>query len=295
MDVYEQAMGETNSPRAARESAPPLPHLVLVPDSQRFRLNLREIWEYRELLAFLVWRDVKVRYRQTVLGAGWAILQPLVAMVIFSVVFGQLAKLPSDGLPYPIFTFTALLPWNLFATALTRATASVVSSANLIGKVYFPRVLVPVSAMVGGVVDFFFSFVILLVMMLWYGIVPTWRLAALPFFILLAVMAALGIGLWLSALNVRYRDVSYIVPFAIQVWLYASPVAYSSTLVPPEWQWLYGLNPMVGVIEGFRWALLGTSWSPGILVLVSSVIVVAVLLSGLVYFHRMEETFADVI
>ncbi len=246
-------------------------------------------------MVFLAWRDVKVRYRQTVLGALWAILQPLVAMVIFSVIFGQLAKLPSDGIPYPIFTFTALLPWNLFAGALSRATSSLVSSSNLISKVYFPRVLIPLSAMVSALVDFFFSFLILIALMAWYGIAPTWRIFTLPFFILLALAAAFGIGLYLSALNVRYRDVSYIIPFVIQVWLYASPVAYSSTLVPAQWQWLYALNPLAGVIEGFRWALLGTSWEPGVVVLISSVIVVFVLIGGLIYFKRMEETFADVI
>lgn len=273
----------------------PPPHLILLPDSPRVQINLREIWEYRELLVFLAWRDVKVRYRQTVLGALWAILQPLVAMVIFSVIFGQLAKLPSDGIPYPIFTFTALLPWNLFAGALSRATSSLVSSSNLISKVYFPRVLIPLSAMVSALVDFFFSFLILIALMAWYGIAPTWRIFTLPFFILLALAAAFGIGLYLSALNVRYRDVSYIIPFVIQVWLYASPVAYSSTLVPAQWQWLYALNPLAGVIEGFRWALLGTSWEPGVVVLISSVIVVFVLIGGLIYFKRMEETFADVI
>jgi lipopolysaccharide transport system permease protein len=237
MDVFKQSL---NEPAAfpPRGSAPPVPHLTLEAESQGLRLNLREIWEYRELLVFLAWRDVKVRYRQTALGAAWAILQPLVAMVIFSVVFGQLAKLPSDGIPYPIFTFVALLPWNLFSSALARATSSLVSSANLISKVYFPRVLVPMAAMVSALVDFFFSFLILLGMMVVYGVTPTWRLLTLPFFILLALGAGLGIGLWLSALNVRYRDVSYIIPFVIQVWLYASPVAYSSTLVPREWQWL---------------------------------------------------------
>src|SRR5581483_716092 len=252
------------------------------------------IWEYRELLLFMAWRDVKVRYRQTVLGATWAIVQPLTAMVIFSIVFGQLAKLPSDGIPYPIFTYTALLPWNLFAGALTRATSSLVGNAHLLTKVYFPRVIIPVSAMVSSVIDFGVSFVILLGMMLYYGIEPTWRLAALPFLLLLAFVAALGVGLWLSALNVRYRDVSYIIPFLIQVWLYASPVAYSSTLIPTQWRWLYGLNPLVGVIEGFRWALLGTSWQPDILVLLSVVIVMVTFVTGLLYFHRMEETFADV-
>jgi homopolymeric O-antigen transport system permease protein len=288
-------MLEQSPVAAPHETIAALPHLVLVPDTQRIRLNLREIWEYRELLVFLSWRDVKVRYRQTVLGAVWAILQPLVAMVIFSVIFGQLAKLPSDGIPYPIFTYTALLPWNLFSTALSRATTSVVTSSNLVGKVYFPRVLIPLSAMVSAIVDFFFSFLILLAMMVVYGVAPTWRITALPFLILLALAAAFGIGLWLSALNVKYRDVTYVVPFVIQIWLYASPVAYSSTLVPEQWRWLYGLNPLVGVIEGFRWALLGTSWTPDVLVLVSFVIVVLALVGGLVYFSRMEETFADVI
>lgn len=270
-------------------------HLVIVPDTPLFNLKLSEIWEYRELLLFLTWRDLKVRYRQTVLGAAWAVLQPLTAMVIFSIVFGQLAKLPSDGIPYPIFTYTALLPWNLFSGALARATTSLVASPNLLSKVYFPRVLIPVSAMASSLVDFGISFLILLAMMVFYGIAPTWRMLALPFLILLALSAAFGIGLWLSALNVRYRDVTYIIPFVIQVWLYASPVAYSSTLIPAQWQWLYGLNPLVGVIEGFRWALLGTSWQPGILVLLSVLIVLILCVTGLVYFHRMEETFADVI
>ncbi len=271
------------------------PLLVIVPDSQLFHLNLREVWNYRELLLFLTWRDIKVRYRQTVLGAAWAILQPLTAMVIFSIVFGQLAKLPSDGIPYPIFTYTALLPWNLFSGALTRATSSLVASSNLISKVYFPRVLVPLSAMMSALVDFGFAFLILIGMMIFYGIVPTWRILALPFLLFLALAAAFGIGLWLSALNVRYRDVNYIIPFVIQVWLYASPVAYSSTLIPAQWQWLYGLNPLTGVIEGFRWALLGTSWEPGGLILLSALIVAFVLVAGLVYFHRMEDSFADIV
>lgn len=271
------------------------PHIVIVPDSQLFRLELPTLWEFRELLLFLTWRDIKVRYRQTALGAAWAIIQPLTAMVIFSIVFGQLAQLPSDGIPYPIFTYTALLPWNLFSGALTRATTSVVANANLVSKVFFPRVLIPLSAVLGALVDFGFSFVVLGGMMVWYGIAPTWRLVALPFLILLALGAAFGVGLWLAALNVRYRDVSYIIPFVIQVWLYASPVAYSSTLIPAQWQWLYSLNPMVGVIEGFRWALLGTSWQPGPQVALSAVIVLVALVTGLLYFQRMEETFADVV
>lgn len=293
---------EISKPGAQQAPVPALteptaaaPQLVIVPDSPLLRLNLRELWDYRELLLFLTWRDIKVRYRQTVLGAAWAIIQPLTAMVIFSIVFGQLAQLPSDGIPYPIFTYTALLPWNLFSGALTRATTSLVGNSHMLSKIYFPRVLIPLSAMLSALVDFAFAFLILVGMMFWYGIMPTWRIVALPFLILLALATALSFGLWFSALNVRYRDVSYVIPFVIQVWLYASPVAYSSTLIPAQWQWLYGLNPMVGVIEGFRWALLGTTWEPGVLVLISVLIVTLVLVSGLIYFHRMEETFADVV
>lgn len=280
---------------STRLETPAQPHLVIVPDSPLLQLNLREVWDYRELLMFLTWRDIKVRYRQTLLGAAWAIVQPLTAMVIFSIVFGQLAKLPSDGIPYPIFTFTALLPWNFFSGALTRATTSLVSSSNLLSKVYFPRVIIPLSATLGALVDFAFAFLILLGMMLFYGIGLTPRVLILPFLLLLALLAAFAMGLWLSALNVRYRDVNYVIPFLVQVWLYASPVAYSSTLIPAQWQWLYGLNPLVGVIEGFRWALLGTSWEPGGLILISIVIVSAVLVSGLVYFQRMQDTFADIV
>lgn len=285
--------------RGSLPEPPPLvadaPYLVIVPESPLLRLNLREIWAYRELLWFLTWRDIKVRYRQTVLGAAWAIIQPLTAMVIFSIVFGQLANLPSDGIPYPIFTFTALLPWNFFAGGLTRATASLVASSNLLSKVYFPRVIIPLSAVIGALVDFFFGFIVLLGLMVFYGIPLTERVLVLPFLLLLALLAAFGTGLWLSALNVRYRDVSYIIPFVVQVWLYASPVAYSSTLIPQQWQWLYGLNPMVGVIEGFRWALLGTTWESGHLVLLSAVIVLITLVTGMFYFHKMEDTFADIV
>lgn len=294
MDVFEQSL--TESQLQAQHDAPAAnPQLVIVPDSPLLRLNLRELWDYRELLWFLTWRDIKVRYRQTILGAAWAIVQPLTAMVIFSVVFGQLANLPSDGIPYPIFTFTALLPWNFFSGALTRATTSLVSSSNLLSKVYFPRVIIPLSASLGALVDFGFAFLILIGMMLYYGIAPTPRIFMLPFLLLLALLAAFGIGLWLAALNVRYRDVNYIIPFVVQVWLYASPVAYSSTLIPAQWQWLYGLNPMVGVIEGFRWALLGTSWEPSGLILLSTFIILVVLVTGLMYFHRMEDTFADIV
>ena len=285
---------ESTARRSAQDAAR-TPHLVLRPDASPWRLGLSEIWEYRELLLFLAWRDLRVRYRQTVLGAAWAILQPLTAMVIFTFVFGRLAGLPSDGIPYPIFTYVALLPWTLFAGALTRVTTSVVGSSGLVSKVYFPRVLIPLSGLGSALVDFASGFLILVLMMLWYGIVPGWTVLALPFLIMLALGAALGVGLWLAALNVRYRDVSYVVPFVVQVWLYASPVGYSSTLVAPEWRWLYGLNPLVGVIEGFRWALVGATWRPGMLLMLSAVVVGALLVSGLMYFRRMEDSFADII
>jgi len=271
------------------------PQVVIQPSRGWGSLQLGELWEYRELLYFLIWRDIKVRYKQTVLGAAWAIIQPLVTMVVFSIVFGQLARLPSDGLPYPIFTYTALLPWTFFAGALNRSGGSVVGSAGLITKVYFPRLIVPLSAAVSGIVDFAIAFAILLGMMAFYGIVPTAAVLTLPLFLMLALATALGVGLWLSALNVRYRDVGYVIPFLVQIWLYASPVAYSSSLIPERWRPLYGLNPMAGVVEGFRWALLGTAWQPGPLIAVSVGMVVIVLLSGALYFRRMEETFADVV
>lgn len=288
IDVPERA-AEVEEPK--RE----LPVLDIYPSKGWISLNLRDLWEYRELLFFLAWRDVQIRYKQTVLGFAWAIIQPLVAMVIFSVVFGQLAKLPSNGLPYPIFTFTALLPWTLFANALQRSTTSLVSSSNLLSKVYFPRLIIPISATLSPLVDFAVSFVIMVGMMLWYQIPLTPAIVTLPLFLLLALAAALGVGLWFSALNVRYRDVQFVIPFLIQVWLYASPVAYSSSLVPDKWRWLYGLNPMTGVVEGFRWALLGQSEGVGPLLLVSVFITGVILVSGLYYFRRMEKTFADVV
>ena len=268
---------------------------VIEPPRGWLSLNLPALWEYRELLYFLIWRDIKVRYKQTVLGAGWAIIQPLVTMVVFSVVFGQLAKLPSDGLPYPIFSYTALLPWIFFAGALTRTGGSVVSSRGLISKVYFPRLVAPISAAISGIVDFAIAFVVLLGLMGYYGIAPTVAVLTLPLFLLMALFTALGVGLWLAAMNVRYRDIGYLIPFLIQIWLYASPVAYSSSLIPERWRPLYGLNPMAGVVEGFRWALLGTDWQPGALIAVSAGVVIFVVVSGAFYFRRMEKTFADVV
>jgi len=272
-----------------------LPTFFIRPASSWSSIGLKELWEYRELLYFLVWRDVKVRYKQTALGAAWAIIQPVMMMLVFSLFFGYLAKVPSDGIPYPIFTFCALLPWQLFAHALTESSNSLVANERLITKVYFPRLVVPIAAVLGGMLDFAIAFLMLLAMMLYYGIVPTWAIVTLPGFILLAILTALGVGLWLSALNVQYRDVRYTLGFLIQFWLFATPVAYSSSLIPERWRPLYGLNPMAGVVEGFRWALLGRSEPPGALLAVSVAVVILILVGGFYYFRRMEQEFADVV
>jgi lipopolysaccharide transport system permease protein len=271
------------------------PTVEIQPNKGLFHLDLQAIWQYRELLYFLIWRDIKVRYKQTVIGAGWAILQPLMTMAIFTVIFAHFAKIPSDGLPYPIFVFTALLPWNYFSQAVGRSGVSLVGNANLISKVYFPRLIVPISAATAPLADFAVAFVILLGMMAWFGIEPTWGVLALPFFMLLALVTAVAIGLWLSALDVRYRDVGHTIPFLIQCWMYASPVAYPVSLVPEKWRLLYGLNPMVGVIEGFRWALLGAKSLDFGVMAVSAIMLMALLLGGIVYFKQMEQTFADVV
>jgi lipopolysaccharide transport system permease protein len=268
--------------------------IVIRPSRGWVALDLRALWRYRELLYFLTWRDIKVRYKQTIFGAAWAILQPLFTMIVFSVFFGRLAKMPSDGIPYPIFAYCALVPWSYFAGALDRASNSLVGSSHLITKVYFPRLAIPVSAVMAGLVDFGIAFVVLLGMMLYYGFVPTIAALTLPLFLLLAIAAALAVGLWLSALNVQYRDVRYTVPFLTQFWLFATPIAYPSSLVPEQWRALYGLNPMAGVVEGFRWALLGKE-PPGPLLVVSTVVVVLLLIGGLYYFRRMEKTFADLV
>jgi lipopolysaccharide transport system permease protein len=258
-------------------------------------LEWREFWAYRELLFFLTWRDIKVRYKQTVLGAVWAILQPVLTMVVFSIIFGRLAKLPSEGLPYPVFTFTALLPWQLFSFALTSSSNSLIESQNLITKVFFPRLIVPIASTIAGLVDFAIAFVVLLGMMFYYRITPQVYIWTLPLFLLLALASALAVGLWLSALNVKYRDIRYVVPFLAQFWMYATPVAYSSQLIPEQWHWLYSLNPMTGVVEGFRWALLGKSALNLPFLLLSAVVVLIFLVSGLYYFKRVESGFADVI
>ena len=272
-----------------------LPVTIIEPSRGWVSLKLGELWAYRELLGFLVWRDVKVRYKQTVLGAAWAIIQPFFTMVVFSLFFGNLAGVPSDGLPYPIFSYAALVPWGFFAAGLGSASNSLVGSANLITKVYFPRLVVPIATVLGGVVDFLLAFVVLLGMMLYFGIAPTLNVLWLPAFLLLALITALGVGLWLSAMNVQFRDVRYIIPFLTQLWLFATPIAYPSSLIPEQWRPLYGLNPMVGVVEGFRWALLGVDSAPGPMIAVSTVAAIALLVSGAFYFRRMEKTFADVV
>jgi lipopolysaccharide transport system permease protein len=270
--------------------------IIIQPGGGLFHLELKAVWHYRELLYFLIWRDVKVRYKQTAIGAGWAIFQPMMTMIIFTVIFGNFAKIPSDDLPYPIFAYTALLPWNYFAQAIGRSGVSLVGNANLIRKVYFPRLIVPLSATVAPLVDFAIAFVILLAMMAWFGIAPTWGVMTLvPLFLLLALATALAVGLWLSALDVRYRDVGYTIPFVVQTWMYASPVAYPMSLVPERWHLLYSLNPMAGVIEGFRWALLGKGNPDFGVMTASAVVVMALLLGGIVYFRQMERTFADVV
>jgi lipopolysaccharide transport system permease protein len=267
----------------------------LKPASGWIPLKLSELWEYRELLYFLVWRDVKVRYKQTLLGAGWAVIQPFFTMVVFSLFFGSLAKVPSDGVPYPVFSYAALVPWTFFANGLTQSSNSLVGSSNLIQKVYFPRLTIPVASVMSGVVDFVIALAVLFAIMAYYGITPTAAVLTLPFFLLLAVVTALGVGLWLSALNVHFRDVRYVVPFITQFWLFATPVAYSSSLLEEPWRTWYGLNPMVGVVEGFRWALLGAHTTAGPMILMSSLMALVLLISGTFYFRRMERTFADVV
>lgn len=258
-------------------------------------LRLSELVEYRELLYFLVWRDIKVRYKQTALGASWAIIQPFFTMVVFSLFFGKLAKIPSDGVPYPIFSFAALVPWTFFATSLTNASNSLVGSSNLIKKVYFPRLAIPIATVLSGLIDFAIAFGMLILLMIWYGVSPSANMLWLPLFLLLALATALGVGLWLSAMNVQYRDVKYVVPFLIQFWLFATPVAYPSSLLDEKWRALYALNPMVGVVEGFRWSLLNTNTRPDRIALISAVAAAVILVTGAFYFRRMERTFADVV
>jgi len=271
------------------------PVTIVKPSKGWISLNLGELREYRELIYFLTWRDIKVRYKQTVLGAAWAIIQPFFTMVVFSLFFGKLAKVPSDGIPYPIFAYAALVPWTFFANGLSQSSNSLVGSTNLIKKVYFPRLVVPISSVISGVFDFILAFMVLLGMMLYYGIFPTVNIVWLPLLLLLTLTTSLGVGLWLSTLNVQFRDVRYTVPFLTQFWLFSTPIAYPSSLLSQPWRTLYGINPMVGVVEGFRWALLGTDTAPGPIIIVSSLVAFALLVGGAFYFRRLEKSFADVI
>lgn len=276
--------------------APPgRPATIVEPGHGLVRLDLRAVWEYRELLYFLIWREVKVRYKQTAIGTAWAVIQPLLTMVIFTIVFSKFARVPSDGLPYPIFAFTALLPWTYFSQAITRTSDSVVADAHLIRKIYFPRLILPLSSAISPLVDFAVAFVVLVGMMVWFGSRPTVGVLFLPAFLLLALVTALAVGLWLSAFNVRYRDVKHTVPFLAQIWMYASPVAYPVSLVPEHWQFLYAVNPMVGVIEGFRWALLGNDRPHFGVIALSAAMLMPLLLSGLLFFKRTERSFDDLI
>jgi lipopolysaccharide transport system permease protein len=290
----QEALPLSSNPSIAKDT--PVQHVRIEPSQGWVSLRLRELWAYRELLYFLVWRDVKVRYKQTVLGAAWAIIQPFFTMVVFSLFFGKLAKIPSDGIPYPIFSYAALVPWTFFTKGLTQASNSLVGGANLIKKIYFPRLAMPIASILGGVIDFILAFILLLGMMLFYGITPTINVSWLPFFLFLALCTSLGVSFWLSAMNVQFRDIQYTVPFITQFWMFATPIAYPSSLIENEiLRNLYAINPMVGVIEGFRWALLGTDTAPGPMIIVSTLAAFIILVSGAFYFRRMEKTFADVV
>jgi lipopolysaccharide transport system permease protein len=271
------------------------PTIRIEPPRGLLELGFVEVWAYRELLYFFVWRDVKIRYKQTAIGVLWVVLQPVLTMLVFTLFFGRLAKLPSQGLPYPVFYFAALVPWTYFAYAVQMTTNVVVDNQRLITKVYFPRLILPISSALSGLVDFAIGFIVLSIFIVAYGIRPTFAALWLPALLALAVFTALGVGLWLSALNALYRDVRYVIPFVIQFWMFASPVAYPASLVPSRWRWLYGLNPMTGVIEGFRWALTGQGRPPDLVLLASAGMVFVILFGGLLYFNKMESTIADVV
>jgi len=283
----------TQNEVAPAQLARPQTNVRIEPPRGWLELPLREVWAYRELLYFFVWRDVKIRYKQTAIGILWVVLQPLLTMLVFTLFFGRLARLPSEGLPYPVFYFAALVPWMYFAYSLQTTTSVVVENQRLITKVYFPRLILPISATLSGLVDFAIGFTVLSILTLAYGIRPTLAALWLPLLLLLAVLTALGVGLWMSALNALYRDVRYVIPFVVQFWMFASPVAYPSSLVPERWRWLYGLNPIAGVIDGFRWGITGRGRAPGLVVLASAGMVTVVLVGGLLFFQRMEGTIAD--
>ncbi|HXH20994.1 MAG TPA: ABC transporter permease [Dehalococcoidia bacterium] len=283
------------SPPGPSETVMGRPTVVIEPRNGLLRLDLGQLYHYRELLYFLIWRDVKIRYKQTAIGVAWAVIQPLATMALFTLVFGRFAGVPSDGLPYPVFAYAALLPWHYFSQAVTESGRSLVGDANLIRKVYFPRLVIPLAAVIRPLVDFSCSFLVLLVLMAWFGLRPSWPVLMLPALVALAVLAALAVGVWLSALNVRYRDVGHTIPFLTQLWLFASPVAYPVSVVPDSWRLIYSLNPMVGVIEGFRWALLGKASADPAVLLASLPLLAALLITGLIYFRRTEHTFADIV
>jgi lipopolysaccharide transport system permease protein len=291
-DRTDMENNETEKAIAARAAE----HTVILRPSAKFAtLNLRDIWQSRELIYFLTWRDLKVRYKQTILGASWAILKPFLSMVVFSIFFGGLAKMPSDNIPYPIFSYAALLPWTLFSGGLSDAAKSLVSNSNMITKIYFPRAILPLSAVLGNIVDFFIAFVVLLLMMLFYHIAPTTAVWTLPLFLIQALVASLGVGLWLAAMDVLYRDVNYVVGFLTQLWMFITPVVYSSSLVSSKWQVVYALNPMTGVVDGFRWALLGTAAPDASTFIVSACVSIIFLITGMFYFRHMEHQFADMV
>lgn len=271
------------------------PQIIIRPARKWVDINFRDLWIYRELLYFLAWRDIKVRYKQTVLGVMWVILQPLLTMLIFSLIFGRIAGLPSQGVPYPIFVFTGLVPWQLFAYAMTQSSASLVADQHLITKIFFPRLVIPIASVFAGLLDFCISLAVLVVMLVIYRVPLTWRVLSLPLFILLALATAIAVGLWLSALNVKYRDVRYALPFVTMFWMYATPIAYSSAVIPEKLRFLYSLNPMVAVVDGFRWALLGVENTFGSAIWISTSMVILLLIGGLIYFRQMEDQFADVI
>jgi lipopolysaccharide transport system permease protein len=269
--------------------------ILVEPPHGWFNLRFKELWVYRELLFFFIWRDIKIRYKQTVIGAAWAVLQPVLTMVVFSIVFGRLLKTPSDGIPYPLFSFAALIPWQLFSRALSDSANSLINNQQMLTKIYFPRLFLPTASILSGLLDFGISLLVLFGMMFYYQIKITWAIFTLPLFVLLAILTALAVGIWLSALNVRYRDIKYVLPFLLQIWLYATPVAYSTGIIPEKWRFIAGLNPMSGVVNGFRWALLGQTSETSTLLGVSIVIILFLFLSGLIFFQYTEQTFADIV
>jgi lipopolysaccharide transport system permease protein len=296
MNIQPQQREEVVSPVRAQDAAKDaIPVVYIKRSTGLVSLRLQDLWLYRELLYFFIWRDVKVRYKQTALGAAWAVIQPFFTMVIFSLFFGRFAKVPSDGVPYPLFAYCALVPWTFFAQGLSMGSNSLVENANLLRKVYFPRLAIPISTVLSGLIDFVIAFALLIGMIVYYGRALGVNVLWVPLLLLLGLITALGVSFWLSALNVEYRDVRYTIPFLAQIWMFCTPIAYPSSLVPERWRWLYGLNPMVGVVEGFRWALLGTQTKPGLLMGISVVASVLILISGALYFRRMEKTFADVV